>query len=234
MKKISLVFVVLSLIGSSIFAQNADFRNTISIQTGASVFNIFKGGVSGINADSVRFTSGGFSNVPTIAAAWDYGVTKGFSIGLAGSYAQAKVSTTDLEVANKKGVFQKYGNYSIAAARTNLGIRALFHYGNKGRMDLYSGLRLGVGLWSVKLSGQIEKDVLVRAINEVFNQSGVPSAVADGGIGEKLKTKGSFVLFAPQLILFGLRGHVTNNIGINFELATGSPYAASLGLDYRF
>ncbi len=234
MKKISLLFFALSIIGSSIFAQNADFKNTVSIQTGASLFNAFKGGVNGINADSVRFSKGGFSNVPTIAVAWDYGISKGFSLGISGAYAQAKASVNDLEVANKKGVFEKYGNFAITVPRTTFGVRALFHYGNKGRMDLYSGLRLGVSLWSVKLSGKIDQDVLARAINEIANQTGLPDATLNNGFGNKLKTKASFATGSAQLILFGLRGYVTNNIGINFELAAGAPYAASLGLDYRF
>jgi hypothetical protein len=37
-----------------------------------------------------------------------------------------------------------------------------------------------------------------------------------------------------QLIAFGLRGYLTENIGLNGELALGSPYFASVGINFRF
>jgi hypothetical protein len=43
--------------------------------------------------------------------------------------------------------------------------------------------------------------------------------------------KGS--MFAPQLVLFGFRGYLVENFGLNFELAIGAPHYASMGLVYK-
>lgn len=232
MKKIIVVLFTFSMIGNAVLAQNADFKNNINVHLGGSLFSLFNANLEGLANDSIKFTSAGLSNVPTIGFAWDYGVSRRFSIGVAGSYSQAKVSTTDLEVRNKNtGGFDKLGNFAITVPRTTFAARFLLHYGNKGRIDCYSGLRLGVGLWSVKLAADLDPEVLTRVVDGVEGELGqdLPAFLTD-----KVKAKVPFVLPQVQLIVFGLRGYVTNNIGLNFELAAGSPYVAALGLNYRF
>ena len=39
--------------------------------------------------------------------------------------------------------------------------------------------------------------------------------------------------FAPQLIAFGMRYYVTDNIGLSFETAVGAPHFLSVGANYR-
>jgi hypothetical protein len=241
MKKLLFVIFTLSIFGNVLFAQNADFKNTFSAHYGVSIFNAFKGPLDGTGtpgiADSVTFSSAGLSNIPTIGIAWDHGVKKWFSIGLAASYNQAKASVKDLEVRNNKGTFDKLGDFSITVPRTTLAARFLFHYGNKKRFDCYTGFRFGVGIWSVKTSANIDKDVLRRAIDGLKDQVGadaVENLPSFDKVEKALKTGGSFVLPQAQLILFGIRGYVTEHIGINGELAVGSPYVFSLGANYRF
>jgi hypothetical protein len=241
MKKLLLVIFTLSIFGNVLFAQNADFKNTFSVHYGASIFSRVKGDITGNGstaaADSTKYTSAGFSNIPTIGIAWDHGVRKWFSIGLAASYNQAKASVKDLEVRNNKGTYDKLGDFSITVPRTTLAARFLFHYGNKKRFDCYTGFRFGVGIWSVKTSANIDRDILRRAIDgikEDLKAEGLEDIPYFNKVDNAIKTGGSFVLPQAQLILFGIRGYVTEHIGINGELAVGSPYVLSLGANYRF
>jgi hypothetical protein len=236
MKKIIVVLFSFSMLGNALFAQNADFKNNINIHLGASFFSAFNANLESKATDSVKFTSAGLSNIPTIGLSWDYGVSKSFSIGIAGSYSQAKISANDLEVFSKStGKFDKLGNFSITVPRTTFAARFLLHYANKGRIDCYSGLRLGVGLWSVKLAAELDPDVLTRVIDGIEEELMLP---ADQGLPpfilDKVKAKVPFVAPQVQLIIFGLRGYVTDNIGLNFELAAGSPYFLAAGVNYRF
>ncbi len=236
MKKIIVVLFAFSIIGNVVLAQNADFKNNINVHLGASLFSAFNANLEGVANDSVKFSSAGLSNVPTIGLAWDYGVSRRFSIGIAGSYSQAKISANDLEVRNKNtGGFDKLGNFAITVPRTTFAARFLLHYGNKGKIDCYSGLRLGVGLWSVKLAADLDPEVLTRVVDGVEEELDLPAGQElPAFLTDKVKAKVPFVLPQVQLIVFGLRGYVTNNIGLNFELAAGSPYVAALGLNYRF
>jgi hypothetical protein len=237
MKKIISLSFVFALVANSLFAQNADFKNNINVHYGVSFFNLVKGTLEAPTqsvTDSVRYSSAGLSNVPTIGFAWDYGVAKWFSIGIAGSYNQAKATVKDLQVRNNQGGFDKLGDFSLTVPRTTLATRLLFHYANKGRIDCYTGFRFGVGIWSLKASGNLDEETIRKALSELQGQitpDGQDSPIDFSG---KLSGKATLPLLQAQFIAFGLRGYVTDNIGINGELAIGSPYFLSVGANYRF
>ena len=98
-------------------------------------------------------------------------------------------------------------NFDVRLSRFNLGVRGLFHYGNSETMDMYSGLRVGLSNWSLDVG---------------TNDPNFDPPKANGPA------------FAPQLILFGIRGYFTEHFGIGGELAAGAPHVVSLGLHYRF
>lgn len=102
-------------------------------------------------------------------------------------------------------------DFKTTISRTNFAVRGLFHYGNSDVLDMYSGVRFGMTHWSfeTEYDGEdydVEDDVTF--------------------------TKGFGA--APQLVLFGIRGYFTDNLGANIEFAVGSPHYLSLGMNYRF
>lgn len=101
-------------------------------------------------------------------------------------------------------------DFSVNINRTNIAARFLFHYANSGVMDLYSGLRVGYTMWGT-------------------NAKDAPSSFDPEN---ELDIKGGTI--APQLVLFGLRGYVTDNIGLSTEIAIGAPHFFTLGVNYRF
>jgi len=98
-------------------------------------------------------------------------------------------------------------SFNLRLSRFNLGARALIHYGSSETIDMYSGLRVGLSNWS-----------------------------AGGGTDDPNfdPPKANGLFFAPQLILFGMRGYVTENLGFGGEIGVGGPHLLSLGVNYRF
>lgn len=206
----------------SAMAQNENYQSTISVNAGLSVlgttFNLLEDanieGVSIINnVGELESLSGQLNGqaTPALELNYDYGLTKWFSIGGGLAYQKVSAELMDLsytETASGEMVALESANLKIN--RTHLGVRALFHYGNSNRMDLYSGFRLGLTNWGTK----------VEATDPRFE--------------ENLKESNIFG-FAPsiQIIPFALRGYVTEQIGISFETGIGTPHFFAFGINYR-
>jgi len=207
------------------FSQNEDYKHVISVQSGASLFSPFRGTITGSQNSSdttVSFSSGKASNFPQLNIAYDYGVNPWFSIGGAVSYNKVSMDLKDVKY-NKT---ENLGDVTLGVSRVTIGARALFHYGNANRIDMYSGVRLGIGIWGVTASS----NSVDKRLDDVFKEAG------GGGIWRTLlgnKLGGGFAMPQVQLIAFGLRGYLTENLGINGELSVGSPYFASIGINYR-
>jgi hypothetical protein len=204
--------IVLALLCASfsIFAQNEEYRSVVSANLGANAFGLLKGLVTAANEDLGGTTT--MTATPTFALSYDYGVNKWFSIGAHAAFNSLSIKTDRIEDANGS---VKTGDLKVTASRIPIQARALFHYGNSGRLDMYSGLSLGGSIWSGKASGSL--------VTEFENSEDNPFR----GV------RSSGFLPTGQLILFGLRGYITENIGIGFESTIGSPYFASLQLNYR-
>jgi opacity protein-like surface antigen len=214
MKK-SLVFTAVAcLFALNSQAQNADYRNTISAHTGfnswqiaARLDNVFNNNVE--SAVGVSLTA-----TPTFALGYDRAINNWFSLGGSVSYNQGHFKADQITATINE---QRYeGSIDYRRSRTNLGVRAMFHYANSGRIDLYSGVRLGVNINRNK----------VQLDSEQF---------PDEDVVEQLTGFG-FNGFRPtfQVVPIGFRGYVTPNLGIGLETSIGVPYIVSANINDRF
>jgi hypothetical protein len=220
MRKV-LSIIAICAFALSIQAQNKDYRHVLSVTAGA---NIFKASANGVidsvlskNSDPSKLS---LKSTPTLQFSYDFGLGKVVSFGLAGNFNQVAVDAQDFKWTDSAGK-PSVANYNVKINRMSVGVRMLFHYGNSGRLDMYSGLRFGISKWSNSVTSNNPKfnfeDVV--GTNEVANRD----------------ILGLLTGTLPQLqvIPFGLRGYITDNIGLGFETAIGSPYYASLSLNYR-
>jgi opacity protein-like surface antigen len=173
----------------------------------------------------LTFTGGKATATPTIQGAYDFALADWFSVGLAASYNNTKIDFTNITYKGKVA-----GDANATVARTSLAARALFHYGNKGRWDLYSGVRIGAGIWYAKVGADINDELLTDLIGSF--DTFVPSFLTDRLSGQNVRT--GFVLFQAQIIPLGARYYITDNIGVHAELGVGAPYYATIGANYRF
>lgn len=199
MKRLSLVIfaMVLALHG---FSQNKDYKSTICVNTGFSLVGAILDASNTLN--SVATDEPKSSSIPALQVTYDYGVAKWFSMGAAFSYQMMKSDITDYD--QDMNTF----TYTDKINRMNVAVRMLFHYANANKVDLYSGVRLGLTNWS-------------------FSTDNTDNTY---DVGDYWGLNNNF---APQLILFGVRGYFTDHFGINSELCVGAPHYFSIGLNYR-
>lgn len=209
MKKI--LFVLMAFVALNVNAQNEDYRSTASITVGPNGFQLLSGLLNAAS-DSLG-TSDDFSTYATASygVTYDYAIKNWFSVGGQVSYNGFGLSASNMSITKEDGTVYT-GSVDASGARIVLGARALFHYANSGRLDLYSGIRLGGSIWT----GSVDA-------TEDLNVEDVISGVSGTG-------------FRPgvSFIPFGLRGYVTDNIGLGFETHVGAPYWGCFQVNYRF
>jgi len=144
------------------------------------------------------------SIIPNIGTVIDYGFTKKFSLGLAGSYQSELVKSDE-------------DPYTDRITRINLAVRFLKHLIKRHpKFDDYIGLRIGCSYW---------KDVpLHSSYYQNLNYS--------PHVSYFITNPNSFVTSVQ--LLYGLRFYFSDSIGIHFEVGIGSPYLAETGLTFRF
>ena len=143
---------------------------------------------------------------PVYTGAIDYGYGEHISIGIGGGYQSVSQNIKNYTYIDANGN-ETTSNFKYEISRLNVGLRALFHYGN-GKVDAYSGGKIGLTYYSVDVETQ-----------NVDN----PSWLRTGGPG-----------FALQLIPVGVRAYVSNNIGIFIETGIGAPCFISGGICLGF
>ena len=211
MKKLSLIFLVaMSLVASSVNAQNEDYKDVVSVTAGYSLFNLLAKAANTSSTGGSIATGTTASSTPTLQLSYDHGFGKVFSLGGAVSYNSGKVVANDYEWIDANGK-SSIGNYTINLSRITVAARTLFHYGNSGKLDMYSGFRVGVGIWNTSATSS----------NPDFDPEDEFSRLKNG------------VILNAQAIPFGLRYYFTDNLGAGFETAFGGPYLASFSLQYR-
>lgn len=223
MRNIVLLLVLFLLFQFNATAQSNEYKHTLTLNTGSSVVGEFVNFLDGNNLDDIAIENpidgiidirGSFTGntTPLLALSYDYALKDWFSLGVSGAYQGFEgdiVTVSYTRVSDEQRI--NISEIQIDINRINLSARALFHYGTKPRLDMYSGFRLGVTNWDTTVE---------------------PS---DPALEEDLQTS-NIVGLNPsiQFIPFALRGYVLENLGINFETGIGTPHWISFGLNYRF
>ncbi len=209
MKKLTNVFytcLFFAMASSMMFAQNADYRSVLGVHAGYSltgaIITSASDAIDGLGEDDLNV-----SGTPALQVTFDYGLTDWLSVGVAGAFQTFSFKADDYTFFDDAGM-SITENASARSTRMSFALRTLFHYGNKGDLDLYSGLRLQRVQWS----------------------SSVDSADPNFGLGDDLDGG----RFGIGIVPFGLRYYFTEMIGAGFEIMWGAPYVASLNVNARF
>lgn len=207
MKKALLLTCAIALVfalapSNSLSAQNGDYKQNIYVGAGFSL--------AGALFSALDAAGGGSDNtsLPAIQLNYDYALTPKVSAGIAFSYQGFGFDVSDYLFVDADGNLITE-SFSADLARTNIAARVLFHYGKNEKLDMYSGVRVGMTNWN--LSTESTSGAASDFFGDTFNGWS----------------------FAPQLVAFGLRYYVTDNIGLSFESTVGAPHFLSVGANYR-
>ena len=188
----------------SAFSQKSNYNSTISLSVGQSMVGKIMNNINlGDSSNADPFA------LPAVNIAYDRTINNWFSIGGAFSFQHMGVKFTNYESTDENNV-TTYVDFNTTINRINYAIRPLFHYGTTDKLDMYSGLRIGMISNTFHLNGEVagfKKDDVFK-----FNFGARPTC---------------------QIIAFGLRYYFTDAIGFHTEFAIGSPYYFSAGLNIR-
>lgn len=204
MKKILLCLIVSGMLFSNAINAQRE-QNQIVVSTGLG-YSIGQAILKGLLNTTLEV--GGTNTVkaiPIINVMADYGITENFSLGVAYSFNKFSWSDSNIDTS---GLIT---SVEASAARHNIGVRPLFHFGNNEKVDLYTGARLGTSIW--KVSGGVS--------DSQGNSAGASTSIPLG-------------VMTVQA-LFGVRAYFTEVIGANFEIGIGNaPYFVAGGVSFKF
>jgi len=204
--KTKIILFLLLIVTYNSFSQT-NYEHKISAQVGTSWLGVLTNAIDKISNPIINHCFA----TPVFQLAYNYKTTPYFTVGAVSSFQNFNFNITIPE--------NNITNADIFISRTNLSFRGLAHYIDNDVIDLYSGGRIGLSVWSIKADTAIISGFMN---NYSFNLPMNP----------KYNKVGSAVSF--QIILFGMDIYLSKNIGINGEIAMGPTYFANFGLSYRF
>jgi len=217
MRNLLTIFFI-TLITFSIQAQNEDFKMVVGVQAGYSLI----GDIVKTLVDLDPSSNSDASLIPALQFTFDYGVSKVVSVGIAGSYQSVNLEFEDftfLDIEDINNVDTRTETFKTTYRRFQIAVRTLFHYGNNDKLDMYSGIRVGIlNRNFTDFEGENVDDI----DEEIFESDGFNVST---GVGSR---------FSLAPIAFGLRGYFTENIGAGFEINIGAPYIVNAGVSARF
>ncbi len=199
--KLTLLTSLFLLLGFSTKAQSAKGQTVATLNVGYSLTGSF---VKGLFTDGEGETSVKVS--PVIILGADYGITDNFSLGFHFTTQGMKGTVKDNWYFNDSGNIVTE-NFDYTLRRTHFGLTPKFHFiKDNPKLDIYSGLRIGYVLWSIKSDSK----------DETFT------------VFDDLKGR-----ITAGITPIGIRYYFTEQFGANFDLNIGAPYVASFGVNYK-
>jgi len=206
------LFITTLLVFSFLFAnaQNDDYKIVVGVQAGYSLTGALIKTIGNSGTEDALSAK----SIPAMQLTFDYGISKLFSIGLAASYQTVSLDGTDWDYIDTNGDFRTE-TFTTKFNRSQVAVRALFHYANTDKLDLYSGVRVGL---------------LSRGFQDLKTESG--EALDDEVVFSETGLSGT--RFSGALTPLGVRYYFTENIGASLELNLGAPYISNVGVTARF
>lgn len=208
MKK-SIVLIVAAVISfTTLSAQSSDRalsqgKSSVNVFYGVNLLTSFYKGLASQEAVDVKVTG-----VGPVGLMYEYMVTDGIGLGVEASYASTSLSYIDRNTDPTTGVITDY-TWQLKFATTRAFFRANFHFTKSENFDAYFFVAAGY-----------------RGTSFTVNSTD-PSFVKED---YKLPRVAPPYGFKPGL---GFRYFFTENIGINSEIAIGTP-VMSAGLSFKF
>ncbi len=219
--RILILAIAIFIQSNFLFAQNHEHKYVFSATLSSSGIGFLFSQANIISKNLSTFS------YPAVQGSVDYCIYKNWlSVGLIGSYQRMGFAITNYEII--AGTDTIRSDVGADLTRFNIGARVLVHYGNKKRVDMYSGVRLGYHRNAIFTSTNgILYDILdkyheVASVMKFLNIG--PDQIWNPIVQNK---------FGYQIVLFGIRAYVLNNIGLTAELAVGRPNFISYGVIYR-
>ncbi len=213
---IIILFVIVSYFNSSdAISQSLDYKSTIKFNAGMSITGNW------INSLKNPLIKKSFA-LPVGQLSYNYHAEKWIAIGGSVGYQYYDFNLFPLDSTSNKSFI------SANLDKLNFMIRPTFYYVNQESLNLYSGLGFGITFWRLSVETTELKQYVERILPQMVSNFVLPRI--------PLADKYSFwtYMFATQITLLGIEGYFTNNFGANAEIALGSPYFLSAGINYRF
>ncbi len=219
MKKKLLFIIILFTFGcysnsSNVFSQSVDYKSTVKLDIGMSITGNFVNSLNNLYIDN-SFAS------PVGQLTYNYHAEKWISIGASVGYQHYKFNLLPIDNTTT-------GLISANLNKLNFMVRPTLYYVNQQTINLYSGLAFGITFWQIGVETTQLKEYVESILPQTVSNYVLPKIpLAD-------QYKFMTYMFAPQITIFGIECYVTDNFGLNAELALGSPAFLSAGLNYRF
>ena len=220
MKKIILSLVLITLLNQA-FSQedenpkpkkkkpNKEFKQEtyVGFQLGISLVGILNNGLREMQDTSLGYYKYTGKSSPVIGFAADVFISKRVSAGINFSFQNLKMDIDSwLYIDNY--LYQKV-NYNNKAnlTRTYIGGKLLFHYVNNSRADIYSGIKLGIIRWNMRLNNNIP-ELREQIYSDLIYLNRPAIGLVPCGFRVKIKEKfaicSEFTLGAPNFLSAGI------------------------------
>lgn len=225
-----------------ISAQNtkADANNAVwyTLQAGVNKYSLLENVLAGERDQNtpVSYKLFSFDVSPTYSAIYSKFLRQDLSLGVMLSYDRMAMDFQRLEYFY--GNTPLVGDGILRLHRTSLHARQLYYYIQKKRINIYTGLSVGVAWWSATGNGVFarQKDAKefageVRLLNGDPDFFSSPTSISYSPASPQIKRPGLYPQVA--IILTGVRIPFTKSLGLVSEMTINGPALFSAGLSYK-
>ncbi len=211
MKKTILTLITLLTV-AGLWAQESDlYHHKIAFGVGAS----YLGGTTRALAKKIDAQA---QTSPVYNLDYEYLFVKNFALGVSFGYQNFFYNV------NYEGV-----GVNLDMSKLNASINGKFYFANSESFRMFLGLKIGASFWDYNLS--LDTISIYDLIDTYLG--GTLGALVKPFLPDNLGVGGKFMLESGMLEM-GFEKYFTPNLGLNAQLAFGSPYWGKIGISYRF